>query len=158
MKQILEQINLNLPLPQDSKLSNLTLSGETITVETIAEYLLRVDENSRYLGMEVNIYSPAGDYNINLIKDSIQSGYITNSTYIFESGVEDSDFVRYIKSEVISIIVDTYDQLVSLPAPESFRKVLVLTDSQNNGGKTSEYNMYSNGAIMWQASISINDL
>ena len=66
MITISDQLSLTLGLPLDSKQSNLILNGSNIKVETINEYLTRVDLDSRYLGLEVNIVSPSGEYDINL--------------------------------------------------------------------------------------------
>lgn len=62
---ITDQFSISLPLPDDARLSNVILNGSTITIETIEEYLLRVDYNSRYLGQEVLISTPPGDYSVN---------------------------------------------------------------------------------------------
>lgn len=101
MKIITDQIQLNLPIPIDTKLSNLVLSGETLVVESISDYLNRVDIDNRHLGMEVIVYSPPGNYNINLIKDSISSGFITQSVYTFLKGIANKDFVKLASGSTI---------------------------------------------------------
>ena len=80
---ITDQFSISLPLPDDVRLSNLTLNGNNITIETIEEYLERVDINSRYLGMEVLISTPPGTYGINSFMTHLGLGNIYVQKYKF---------------------------------------------------------------------------
>ena len=56
------------------------------------------------------------------------------------------------------VTVDTYADLL-LITPNTVRTdVFVISDEKNNNGQSSEYRIYPNGTIMWQASININQL
>ena len=93
MITISDQLSLTLGLPLDSKQSNLILNGNTVKVETINEYLTRVDLDSRYLGLEVNIISPSGEYDINFFITNSQNNSFTVSKYKFEQNITNQGFV-----------------------------------------------------------------
>jgi hypothetical protein len=88
-----DQLFASLSLPLDARHTNLVLDGANVTIETEAEYLSRVDLNSRYLGMEVEFCAPAGTHNINDFITEVNSGNITVVKYGFKDGLEDSDFL-----------------------------------------------------------------
>lgn len=54
-----------------------------------------------------------------------------------------------------NVIVNNYTELLALSPLAYMQRVLVLADEVNNGGQPSEYNLHSNGYLMWQASIKI---
>jgi len=81
MKTIADQIFVSLGLPLDTKETNIVLTNNVITIETISEYLQRVDLNSRYLGLRVIINSPSGNYNISNFISGITRGTITQEEY-----------------------------------------------------------------------------
>lgn len=83
MITLTDQIAISLPLPIDSRASNLVLSGNSIKVETLQEYLDRIDLNDRYLGLEVIIYTPAGTYGISNFMIQLQLGNMGFSKYKF---------------------------------------------------------------------------
>lgn len=56
------------------------------------------------------------------------------------------------------LIVNTYAEMIALQTPSSIRIVQVVSDEQNNSGNPSEYTMWSNGRIFWNASIDINNI
>lgn len=93
MITISDQLSLTLGLPLDSKQSNLILNGNNVKVETINEYLTRVDLDSRYLGLEVNIISPSGEYDINFFITNSQNNSFTVSKYKFEQNITNQGFV-----------------------------------------------------------------
>lgn len=95
-----DQIALSLPLPTDSRESNLLLTGSSIKVETISEYLQRIDINDRYLGLEVIICTPAGTYQIATFMNHLQLGNISFAKYKFVN-VDDSGLVLVYDSVVI---------------------------------------------------------
>lgn len=84
MITLTDQIFLSLCLPLDSKLMNVIQDADTVIVETLSDYLIRVDINSRYLGMEVDFLSPSGIYNINDFVVLLQNGGIIDTKYIFK--------------------------------------------------------------------------
>ena len=97
MIQVTDQLNLNLPLPIDTRHSNKVLLGSVLKIETINEYLDRVDFNNRELNSIVNIYSPPGNYDINLFQSQLNLGAITCLTYTFAGGTHNSNFIKYVK-------------------------------------------------------------
>ena len=88
-----DQLFISLILPQDARLSNAILDGGDIIIESTGDYLIRVDEGSRFLGMEVMILSPSGIYPVNTFISSVNAGTITAAKYQFTSGLEDADLV-----------------------------------------------------------------
>lgn len=94
MVTITDQIMLSLGFPLDIRLSNVYVENSNIIVESISEYLLRVDSNSRYLGQEVTILYPSGIYNLNTFVDLINDGEIHRKKYAFYIGLLDQDFLE----------------------------------------------------------------
>lgn len=90
MVTLSDQIFLSLCLPLDTKLSNSILVENNIVVENSADYLIRVDINSRYLGMQINWLSPSGVYEINDFLDKIKSSYFTLKTFSFQNSILDT--------------------------------------------------------------------
>ena len=96
MITLTDQIFLSLCLPLDSKLTNVVQDGDSVIVESLVDYLIRVDINSRYLGMEVDFLSPSGIYNINDFVVLLQNGGIINTKYIFKYKTSDDGLVENI--------------------------------------------------------------
>jgi hypothetical protein len=53
------------------------------------------------------------------------------------------------------LTVSNYSDIASILVGEIPKNILVLTDTVNNGGQPSEYKLYPNGYLMWQASVKI---
>lgn len=87
-----DQFFITLSLPADARTTNLVLSGNTVKIETEAEYLLRVDFLSRYLGQEVDVLSPAGTYGVNDFIAKVNDQTISTIKYCFEEGTADEYF------------------------------------------------------------------
>ena len=87
-----DQIFTTLPLPEDARLSNLVVSGNTIIVETKQQYLSRVDTLSRFLGQEVDFLSPSGIYPSNTFINNINTQVIVTNKYGFLEGIDDEYF------------------------------------------------------------------
>lgn len=96
MKILADQVFATLGLPWDSKLSNLVLDEDRMIVESIPEYLLRVDLNSRYLGLSPIILFPAGTYEINDFLEQCKNGPIYWRQYVFDTTIEDIGLVELI--------------------------------------------------------------
>jgi hypothetical protein len=93
-----DQLFVSLPLPDDARLTNVVLGGDslnggTIKVETKLEYLARIDYYSRYLGQEVDFLTPPGIYASEDYIAKINDGTIRNIKYSFIDGTQDPDFV-----------------------------------------------------------------
>lgn len=88
-----DQVFLSLPLPADPRCINLVLTGGTLKVETIEEYLERVVIEDRYLGLEAIICGPPGNYSINTFMNNASNGTIYYSTYIFND-LTDPGFIE----------------------------------------------------------------
>lgn len=101
MKILTDQIFLALGLPLDARLANISINGDIITIETIEEYLSRIDYNSRFLGLKATIYSPYGNYTIDGFLTEIGNKNINSSYYIFELGIEDEDFTLWQEKDPI---------------------------------------------------------
>lgn len=95
MITISDQIFASLGLPLDARLSNVIISGSNIIIETKAEYLARVDINSRYAGMEVLFVEPAGTYTVAFFMNAIQTGTILSIKYKFVTDTSDDGFEIY---------------------------------------------------------------
>lgn len=78
-----DQILLSNILPLDPRICNIVLSGSTIKVETIPEYLDRVQVQERYIGMDVTIITPPGTYDIETFLSNITLGTMSVSKYGF---------------------------------------------------------------------------
>lgn len=87
MISISDQLNLANILTLEPRASNVIYVGANVKVETIPEYLTRVDLYSRYLGLEVLILEPSGIYNANDFINLINLGNITFKTYKFSSSL-----------------------------------------------------------------------
>jgi hypothetical protein len=90
MKKTNRQYLSNVPTYLDFTESNFFLSGATIIVETISEYLARVKLQVRKLGKPITFINEAGVYNIN---EFLSSGF-TYTKYEFISGVTDNDLTE----------------------------------------------------------------
>ena len=89
-----DQIFTSLGLPIDTRESNLSIEGNTITVETLEQYLERVDVDSRYLGLEVNFISPFGTYDLNFFIQYLKLNSFTVAKYRFEDGVLNTNLIE----------------------------------------------------------------
>ena len=87
-----------VPLPLDAKTSNVVPQGAYTKVESVTEYLARVDIFSRYLGLIVAMSHPDGVYENNELMQKIATGEITVTLYAFISGIEDEDFLPWCPS------------------------------------------------------------
>ena len=88
-----DQLFVSLCLPEDARLMNVSLNGSVVTIEPPAQYLSRVDQNSRYLGQEVLVLLPYGNYGINDFVAKINEQLITFSKYCFNQGTADQYFL-----------------------------------------------------------------
>lgn len=88
-----DQFFITLALPADARLTNLVLSGDTVKVETVGEYLQRVDYLSRYLGQEVDFLTPAATYGINDFIAKLNNQTIGSIKYCFDDGTADQYFL-----------------------------------------------------------------
>lgn len=57
-----------------------------------------------------------------------------------------------------SVIVSNYSDMISLLPVDKKTYVLVMQDEKNNNNNSSEYTLYPNGKVMWNASIDINNI
>ena len=91
MNHITNQLLSIIPIQLDYFSSNSYISGNTIIVETISEYLIRIVKPIRKYDQLVSILEPAGQYNIN---DFINTkNFFTASNYKFINGLDDEDFI-----------------------------------------------------------------
>ena len=98
MKSITNQLLSVIPTQLDYFASNYYLSGSTIIVETIPEYLIRIAKPVRKFGQPVTILEPAGQYSIN---DFINSkSFFTINNYEFINGLDDEDFILVLNSSL----------------------------------------------------------
>jgi len=114
-----DQLNLANILTLEPRKSNVRISGNYIIVETLNEYLLRVLEENRYLGMEVVILSPSGSYDINAFVSLINSEQIIYTKYAFVHTILDAGFI-YVSKEVINNLLSdsTVDALSAAQGKE----------------------------------------
>lgn len=96
MLTLTDQIFLTLCLPLDSKLMNVIQDGSNVVVETLSDYLIRVDKDSRHLGMEIDFLSPSGIYDINNFVSLLENGGIINTRYRFKLKTSDDGLVEII--------------------------------------------------------------
>jgi hypothetical protein len=78
-----DQLFTSLPLPNDPRTINLVLSGDIMTVETISQYLTRIQTADRYPGLKVIICKPPGVYDIQSFMENSEFGAITFDNYEF---------------------------------------------------------------------------
>lgn len=89
-----DQLYISLPLPEDARLANVDIVGNTVIVETKAQYLARVDYLSRFIGQEVNFLSPPATYGIDDFVAKLNTQEITFERYCFEDGTQNEYFLR----------------------------------------------------------------
>lgn len=89
-----DQLKLANVLPLDPRLSNISITGSNVIIESINEYLVRVPEENRFLGMEVFILSPPGTYEINSFINLINTEQIIFLKYHFINGLYDDAFTQ----------------------------------------------------------------
>lgn len=94
MLTISDQLYLSLCLPVDTRLMNCVTVDSTIVVETTADYLTRVDIDSRYLGMEITWLSPSGVYEINDFVNKIKSKFFITQLLSFKQSIQNSDLIE----------------------------------------------------------------
>ena len=94
------QLYLSTVLPLDSKESNVVITGNSVKVETTEEYFERVDINSRYLGLEVYLLTPAGTYAINDFINFTINGGISAAKYKF-ANISDDSLLLVVDSVVV---------------------------------------------------------
>lgn len=92
---ISDSIYAAVPLPLDSKTSNIVPQGPNTKIESVTEYLVRVDIFSRHLGLIVAMSHPDGLYENNDLRQKIADGDISVTLYAFISGIEDEDFLPW---------------------------------------------------------------
>ena len=133
-----DQILLSLGFPLDSRLSNITLSGSDVTVESSSEYLARIDVGSRYAGMEVNFLSPSGTYTIAFFMSAIQSGSISATKYKFAADTSDDSFD--IASEVLGSrhLIKDESQSYAVEPNLTFKGALSVSDNPGNNSTDVE--------------------
>ena len=129
MITITDQLFLSLGLPLDRKLSNLTLIGNNVKVESISEYLQRVDVNSRYLGLEVNIISPAGEYDINFFINNSKNNVFSVTKYKFDQNITDSGLVISSSGSSVGHIIRNNIQSFTNRPNLTFRGSLNIEDN-----------------------------
>jgi len=100
-----DQLLLSTILPLEPRESNLVITGSSVKIEPIQHYLERVDQNSRYLGLEVIILQPQGTYEINNFLSNIELGNITSLRYRFNK-LSDAGFIPIPTGESDIIIVN----------------------------------------------------
>lgn len=100
-----DQIQLVNILTLEPRKSNVSINGNYIKIETINEYLARVPEENRYLGLELIVMSPVGDYDINTFVSLINTEQITYSKYSFTTTILDSGLIEIPKGTVIDNLI-----------------------------------------------------
>ncbi len=111
-----DNIFASIGLPLDARLSNLEIDGSNIVVESIDDYLVRVDGDSRYLNMRISIFSPSGIYTLDNFVSLVNDETITANTYTFSGGIEDSDITSITSEGVTS--VNGYTETVTLTSDD----------------------------------------
>lgn len=102
---ISDQILLSSILPLETRESNLVISGNTISIETVPLYLNRVDLLSRYVGLEVVMLSPQGTYSLNDFLTHVELGNISSTRYRFNK-LSDGSFLPIPIGETDIVIVN----------------------------------------------------
>ena len=152
MINLSDQLFLSNILPLDAKVGNIVVIGSNIKVESIAEYLLRVDFNSRYIGMEVVVLFPAGIYEINEFIALANAYTFTSKKYRFKDGIQDIDFVEITAS---GVILDQSALDGGLFLDNDFRLFFRPANTINTGYLTAiDWNIFNNkqGAISIETS------
>ena len=132
MITIADQILLAQFVTLDSRLTNVVISEDSVIIETIEDYLTRIDLNCRQIGMKVNIMYPTGVYNINTFLTKLQNSEFKSTYYTFSPSTLDQDFNK----------IDLYGPYESIEAayliPENIR-TKGLTIGIELQGKIIEY-------------------
>lgn len=101
MINLSDQLFLTNLFPLDAKVANIQIIGNNVKVETIPEYLLRVDFNSRYIGMEVVVLFPSGTYQVNNFITLANAYNFYTRKYRFQDGIQDVDFLEIVNESII---------------------------------------------------------
>lgn len=104
MLTITDQILLSSLTPLDPRLANFYIDGGNVIIESIETYLLRVEQESRHLGMEVIVLFPAGEYSPTAFLNGITSENIYKTKYRFDTNITDEAFEEITSAS--EIVVD----------------------------------------------------
>lgn len=102
---ISDQLLLSHIVPLEPRESNLVITNDFIKVESLLHYFERIDQNSRYLGLEVVIIQPAGNYQINTFLSLIDSGSLTSTRYRFNK-LDEASFLPIPVGESDIVIIN----------------------------------------------------
>ena len=178
MLAITDQIFLSLCLPLDTKLTNVIQDGSNVVVESLEDYLIRVDADSRYLGMEINFLSPSGVYNINNFATLIKSGGIINTKHGFILKTSDDGLIEIVNGggsgtttidgHIIRSETDVFTQRPNLvlKAPlsvvdnplNSSTDIGIIVDSELNSTSTNPVQNAAIFASLNQVNTDISDI
>jgi len=100
------QLLLSNPIQFDSVLSNYYVSGTTIVVESINQYLNRVVKSIRKIGINITILEPNGIYDIN---DFIDFTGFTYKNYSFSNSLNDDNFKESLTGADITNMLSLLD-------------------------------------------------
>lgn len=164
MINLSDQLFLTNILPLDAKIANLVISGNNIIVETIPEYLLRVDYNSRYIGMEVVVLFPSGIFNVNTFTSLANQYHFYSKKYKFKDGIRDIDFVEIAVDQIVldqsaiegGLTLDNDSILYFQPATSITNGYLTSTDWNIFNNKLDNFTVETTGLGNAVTSIQLN--
>lgn len=132
---------LSSVIPVDSKSSNLIIEGSNIILETEAEYLTRIDVNSRFIGLEVLFFDPiteggARTYTLTNFSAAAQAKTIKATKYRFHTGTNDEDFITITEA---TGAFDPNENIIftganSHTGSESFSAIVVFSGNNTHSG------------------------
>lgn len=124
MINITDQLNLSNILTLEPRASNVIYVGPMIKVETIPEYLARVDINNRYLGLDVLILSPAGTYSVNSFMNLINLESIIYTSYQFKNNLNDLVEVSFSNVVINNLTSDSITSSLSAAQGKELKRLI----------------------------------
>lgn len=144
MKKLSNQATTLTPTPEDVRTCNYRIEGGNIIIESISDYLARVNIALRTPGVIITILyldenQPTIAFPIEQF-DTILGDYYTRY-FVFESGLADADFVELVMSgvsqvdELLAGTIDGTNRIFTTTFSYRLHKIMIFL----NGKKTREF-------------------
>ena len=121
---ISDQIALSNILPLDPRESNVIFQNGFVKIETQEEYLSRVPLLNRYLGLDVIMLIPAGEYSTEAFLNLINTGHFIFNIYRFANNLEDLQIVRGNDAVINNLDSDSATDALSAAMGKELKRLL----------------------------------
>lgn len=128
MITISDQITLSNITTLEPRCSNVVFENGFVKIETEWEYLNRVTIYNRYLGLQVIMLSPTGNYDVNVFLNLISLGSVSYNTYVFKANLTELSIIQIQGTIVIDSLVS--DSVVDALSAAQGKELKRLIDSR----------------------------